>query len=67
MRRCLNCTSERLEWDSYAVTTIPPTGARIPAPKLMLCCVDCSEIVESATLDEVAEFLNKGKTLTLAS
>lgn len=57
--KCPNCDSIKLSWDSYQVTTIPPIGSSIPAPKLVLGCDECSETVKSVDLDAIADLLNR--------
>lgn len=61
MRKCPLCDGQKLAWDSYQVTTIPPTGSTVPAPKLILCCEECSQTVESVCLDDVAVFLTEAR------
>ena len=56
---CPNCGGQRFEWDNYYSTSIPPMGGTIARPTFILCCVDCSEIVQRADLDTVADLLNQ--------
>ena len=61
--RCPNCNSIKLSWDSFEITTVPPTGNTIAAPKMVLGCDECSETVKTIDLGTVANLMNNLKIL----
>lgn len=57
MTQCPECGSDKLSWDPWFPTAIPPIGS-LKHPCFVLGCDECSATVTTIDLDAVAILLN---------
>lgn len=60
--RCPVCKDNRVSWDCWYSTTIPPTGNNINPPKIYIGCDTCSETVRIFSLEDIVKMLNETDT-----